>query len=337
MPHGWSSPRATTSNRGSDPLTGDGLTALPTGAAPAEWGALNLADTDAVTGALPDVNQADQTMAGDVSGSTGSSTVDAIRGTSVSSAGGALATGAVLRVTGVSSCDWGAVNLADTDAVTGVLPVANVDASSTPTASKIVKTGASNEVGLLYFDGDGLSFHIAPSFGGGQRVVGIGNASTAPTTAPTGGIVAYAEAGAAKVWSPEKLRTTLAPETNNAATDQRLDGIHQSVTTADATPTVIATYALPTACCFVARIFVTGQQTGTDTTAVYSFDVTAKRAAGACVVTAPTVTTLVDSIGVAAVPSVTNATNDVQFSVTGKLATSIDWAISSVHVHLFSV
>jgi hypothetical protein len=59
--------------------------------------------------------------------------------------------------------------------------------------------------------------------------------------------------------------------------------------------------------------------------------------AGACVVTAPTVTTLIDSIGVAAVPSVTNATNDVEFSVTGKLATSIDWAISSVHVHLFSV
>ncbi len=308
-----------------------------TGGATCDWGALDLADSDAVTGVLPAGNQAEQTMAGDVSGSTGANTVDAIRETTIGSAGGALATGAVLRVTGPASCDWGAVDLADGDAVTGLLPTGNVDASSTPTASKIVKTGASNEVGLLYFDGDGLSFHIAPSFGGGQRVIGIGNASAVPTTAPTGGVVAYAEAGAAKVWSPRKLRSSLAPETNNAATDQRLDAIHQTVTTADATPTVIATYALPTACCFVARIFVTGQQTGTDTTAVYAFDVTAKRAAGACVVTAPTVTTLIDSIGVAAVPSVTNATNDVQFSVTGKAATSIDWAISSVHVHLFSV
>ena len=381
-----------------------------TGAATCDWGALDLADSDAVTGVLPIGNQADQTMAGDVSGSTGSSTVDAIRGTSVSSAGGALATGAVLRVTGVSSCDWGAVNLADTDAVTGVLPVANVDATATPTASKIAMWNASVYMGatrfygagtvatagllaaannvvvasarssgganiaLLTTDGadkltvgdaanasavdvsalttlrtmigaavsthateKGLSIGMAPSFGGGVGVVGLVNAGTPPSTAPTGGVVAYADAGALKVWSPKKLRSSLAPETNNAATDQRLDGIHQSVTTADATPTVIATYALPTACCFVARIFVTGQQTGTDTTAVYAFDVTAKRAAGACVVTAPTVTTLIDSIGVAAVPSVTNATNDVQFSVTGKLATSIDWAISSVHVHLFSV
>ena len=399
----------TTVNAGGALAVGQVLRA--TGAAAAEWGALNLADTDAVTGALPAVNQADQTMAGDVSGSTGSSTVDAIRGTSVSSAGGALVTGAVLRVTGVSSCDWGAVNLADTDAVTGVLPVGNVDATATPTASKIAMWNASVYMGatrfygagtvatagllaaannvvvasarnaanganiaLLTTDGadkltvgdaanasavdvsalttlrtmigaavsthateKGLSIGMAPSFGGGVGVVGLVNAGTPPSTAPTGGVVAYADAGALKVWSPKKLRSSLAPETNNAATDQRLDGIHQSVTTADATPTVIATYALPTACCFVARIFVTGQQTGTDTTAVYAFDVTAKRAAGACVVTAPTVTTLIDSIGVAAVPSVTNATNDVQFSVTGKLATSIDWAISSVHVHLFSV
>lgn len=308
-----------------------------TGAASADWGAVNLADTDAVTGTLPAGNQAAQAMGGDVSGTTAAATVAKVNATTITTAGGALATGAVLRVTGVATADWGAVNLADTDAVTGVLPVANVDASSTPTASKIVKTGASNEVGLLYFHADGLSIGMAPSFGSGSLVVGLANRTTAPTTAPTGGIVAYAEAGAAKVWSPKKLRTTFSTETNNAATDQRLDAIHQSVTTADATPTVIATYALPTACCFVARVFVTGQQTGTDATAVYSFDVTAKRAAGACVVTAPTVTTLIDSIGVAAVPSVTNATNDVQFSVTGKAATSIDWAISSVHVHLFSV
>ncbi len=41
-------------------------------------------------------------------------------------AGGALTTGAVLRVTGVATAAYGQVDLADTDAVTGVLPGANV-------------------------------------------------------------------------------------------------------------------------------------------------------------------------------------------------------------------
>lgn len=44
-------------------------------------------------------------------------------------AGGALATGSVLRATGVATAAYGAVDLADTDAVTGVLPGANVAAA----------------------------------------------------------------------------------------------------------------------------------------------------------------------------------------------------------------
>lgn len=151
----------------------------------ADWGALDLADTDAVTGVLPTGNQASQTMAGDVSGTTAASqvdklktkalasalssigatqdgyvltwvdgstewqakptattvtslpmtgdvggttdanTVNKIKGTTITTAGGALAVGAVLRTTAVGTADWGQLDLADSDAVTGVLPKAN--------------------------------------------------------------------------------------------------------------------------------------------------------------------------------------------------------------------
>lgn len=309
-----------------------------TGAATADWGAVNLADTDAVTGTLPAGNQAAQTMGGDVSGTTAAATVAKVNATTITTAGGALATGKVLRVTGIATADWGAVDLADADAVTGVLPVANVDASSTPTASKVVKTGASNEVGLLYWHADGLSIGQAPSFGGGSLVLGLANRTTAPSTAPTGGIVAYAEAGAAKVWSPKKLKSTLSPETNSAATDQRLDRVHQSLNTTDTTLTTILTYALPTACAAVFRVAITGQQTGTDTRCAYTLDASTGRAAGGAAVDgAPTAVTLVDAIGVAAVPVIVASGNNILVRLQGKAGpTSIDWQIQGV-VYLFSV
>lgn len=57
-------------------------------------------------------------------GSSGSGSATSINGTSVN-AGGSLAVGQVLRATGAAASEWGAVNLSDTDAVTGVLPAAN--------------------------------------------------------------------------------------------------------------------------------------------------------------------------------------------------------------------
>lgn len=65
------------------------------------------------------------TLAGDVTGRTGVTVVGKVKGTTITTAGGSLSTGAVLRVTGASTADWGQVNLADTDAITGVLPTAN--------------------------------------------------------------------------------------------------------------------------------------------------------------------------------------------------------------------
>lgn len=65
------------------------------------------------------------TAAGDLSGSSSSQTVEKVKGTTITTAGGALPVGAVLRTTAAGTADWGAVNLADTDAVTGTLPAAN--------------------------------------------------------------------------------------------------------------------------------------------------------------------------------------------------------------------
>ena len=65
------------------------------------------------------------TAGGDLSGTSTSQTVEKIKGTTITTAGGALPVGAVLRTTAVGTADWGTVNLADTDAVTGTLPVAN--------------------------------------------------------------------------------------------------------------------------------------------------------------------------------------------------------------------
>lgn len=101
-----------------------------TGASTVAYGALDLANASAVTGSLPTANQAAQTMGGDCSGTTTSCTVAKINGTTISTAGGSLAVGKVLRVTGAATADWGAVDLADTDAITGLLPLANLTGGS---------------------------------------------------------------------------------------------------------------------------------------------------------------------------------------------------------------
>lgn len=99
-----------------------------TAAGTADWGAVDLADIDAITGVLPKANQEDQDMVGDVSGSTGAASVDKVKGTTITTAGGFLAVGAVLRTTAAGIADWGQVDLADTDAITGILPKANQEA-----------------------------------------------------------------------------------------------------------------------------------------------------------------------------------------------------------------
>lgn len=66
------------------------------------------------------------TFSGDLSGpDEGPQVVERVKGTAITTAGGALAPGGVLRATGVATADWGPLDLADSDARTGVLPTAN--------------------------------------------------------------------------------------------------------------------------------------------------------------------------------------------------------------------
>jgi hypothetical protein len=65
------------------------------------------------------------TAGGDLTGTASNQTVAKIKGTTITTAGGSLPVGAVLRTTAAGTADWGAVNLADADAVTGSLPITN--------------------------------------------------------------------------------------------------------------------------------------------------------------------------------------------------------------------
>lgn len=86
-------------------------------------------------------------ISGDVSmTNVGAVTVAKINGTTIATAGGALATGKVLRVTGVATADWGAVDLANSSAVTGTLAAGNQaaqsiggDGSGTTAALNVIK------------------------------------------------------------------------------------------------------------------------------------------------------------------------------------------------------
>ena len=198
--------------------------------------------------------------------------------------------------------------------------------------------GASADAVTVGLKGVGL-FGALSGATAGDGVLTWNAATTAPTGAPTGTAVDtwVSAASGLQARTGKVLTVTLVPVTTSAATDQRLDKIHASVHTSDASVTQIAAYTLPAASCWVARFFVTGQKTGTDACAVYSFEVTGVRAAGSATVTTGTVTTLVDTIGAVPVPSAAASTNDVLLRVQGVAATEIDWCLSAVHVHLYAV
>lgn len=403
-----------------------------TGAAAAAWGAVDLADGDAITGLLPLANitpgaaaQVFVTNAGATAGtwvtvsgdgsitSTGTLTVAKVNGTSVN-AGGGLSIGQVLRATGAAAAEWGALNLADGDAVTGVLPPANIDATATPTASKVAMWGASvymgatrfygsgtvatagvlatannvvavaarssggTDISLLTTDGSdkitvgdaadasaldlvssgtqrallgaavlwhatdkGMSIGMAPSFGGGEGVLGLVNSGASPTTSPTGGIVIESKAGAPKVWSPNKVRTTLAPEVNTAATELTLPRIFQVTHTTNATITAaIVTIALPASSSFRFTVNICGQQTGTDARCHYETRFRGGRGGAGAPSIDDTLTVGVDfdAIGVAASPTIaSDGATSITIKVTGKALTEIDWWIRVDDAVLYAV
>jgi len=184
----------------------------------------------------------------------------------------------------------------------------------------------------LHSTANGTSFGMAPDFGGGVGMLGLANATTEPTTAPSGGIDFYSFAGAFKAWSPKVLRTTIAAETNGAATDQRIDRIHKQMNTGDAVETPIFTWALPNlASQAVFDVLISGMDEGSDARVSFHIYVSVSRNAGnAAVDGTATIITIVDTITVAGVPTVDVTGTSARFNVKGKTATNIIWRISGM-------
>lgn len=121
--------------------TGTGFRKIVSGVEQAAAEPVDLADATERTGVLPRANQQDQTMAGQVTGTTGASVVAQINGATVPPAG-ALTTGNVLRVNGVGALTYAPVNLAGgANHVTGSLPLGN-QAAPTGSGFATVTAGA---------------------------------------------------------------------------------------------------------------------------------------------------------------------------------------------------
>ena len=74
-----------------------------------------------------------------------------------------------------------------------------------------VPVGSTTEMERFYVGPDGnIGLNTITQFGGGSGVIGIINATTTPTSNPTGGGVLYADAGALKWRGSSGTTTTIA-------------------------------------------------------------------------------------------------------------------------------
>lgn len=114
------------------------------------------------------VGKARMKLTGDASGNTDTVSVDKIKGTAITTSGGSLAVGAVLRTTAAGTADWGTVDLADADARTGTLPVGNG-------GTGLTAPGTSGNV----LTSNGSAWTSAAPAGGGASSVGTSGALNA--------------------------------------------------------------------------------------------------------------------------------------------------------------
>jgi hypothetical protein len=139
----------------------------------------------------------------DINALQAGSTITAVNGVTMP-AGGALAVGSVLRATAVGTAAYGAVNLADTDAVTGILPGANVALAvagvsagavsaaqataidaSLPVSKKTVTIGHADLT-----DADGSqTINIGTALPANSRIVGVDMHTYTPFTGGGAGVV----------------------------------------------------------------------------------------------------------------------------------------------------
>ena len=186
---------------------------------------------------------------------------------------------------------------------------------------------------VVWATGRGLQLFSGGSedFAGGDGVLGITEPTTEPTTVPgAGNIVAWTKSGGLKTKGPKGLVYSATADGTGVQTLSIADVIWWSTQTTDASTTAVNTYAtaVPAGGQCALELWVIGIQSGSDLRVAYKVLCAGGRApAGSLVIDATSVTTVIDNIGCAAVPTVDVLSNATRVNVRGKGATTINWVV----------
>ena len=173
---------------------------------------------------------------------------------------------------------------------------------------------------------EGLFIGSSGSFGTGSgNVVSLANATTAPTTNPSGGGVAYAEGGALKWRGSGGAVSTAGPVGSGTAVSQNNLWVPQQgvVTTTDDTVTTILTYSPPINSGSVIRAMVVGRNTSTDAVAIYTIVSGHTRAAAGP--TAYSTTTVIEEPAAGYNAAISVSGNTLILTVLGAVGANMDW------------
>lgn len=168
-----------------------------TGSSALGYGPLNVGGgAGFITGTLPTANQASQSMAGDVTGTTAASVVAKINGATVP-AGGSLTVGNVLQVLSGGGLTYGPINLSNPASATGSvgIPQGGTGLSTIGTADQLLGVNHAGTA-LAYFTPAGDA-----TLSAGVFTVGAIQGFSIATTAPTAGQTLTWNSGASK-WTP---------------------------------------------------------------------------------------------------------------------------------------
>lgn len=140
--------------------------------------------------------------AADINALQAGTSITGVNGVSMP-AGGALATGSVLRATGPATAAYGQVDLADTDAVTGELPGAN----------QALAVAAGTQGAITGADKTHINATMATQVTTGTLVAGTATINTVITVAANSEVVAYPDgaiAGSTNFGCLQELRASRA-------------------------------------------------------------------------------------------------------------------------------
>jgi hypothetical protein len=306
------------------------------GASALTYAALNLAGgANYVTGALPSGNQAAQalTLTGDATssgGNTGGATtvVAKINGASVSAAG-ALTTGNILQVSGSSALTYAALNLAGgAGYITGALPVGNQayqamagDVTGTTAVSTVVKIQnntvssgglTAGQVLTASTSSNWISSTLGNDVSASVGAPGTLSVNVIQITGATNNVLVLPTS---QTWQP----TSLPPLITSTA----------QVSTTNATPTTIFTFACPDLTVSDIAVTIVGKLASSTDTFRNDYRGTYSRNGGAPALQGTLYSgTLVATGGLStASATLTISSNNVIAVVTGVVASNINWSI----------